>query len=174
MMFHRATRQPGGWAGRYAAIEDLISGVALVSAVTLIFYGVLMRYVFARPLYWVDEISTYLAVWAALFGWSVAERDGHHIRVTLLTDRVPAQVQHGMALVSSAVSAGFCLFLAYLGWVLEVRYVNSGQVTLNTQSPLWVVYLSVPLAALMLGGRYLAEFVALARGGTRTVTPRSS
>src|SRR3972149_5388735 len=155
MTLQQVMGQQGRWARRYAAFEDLISGVALTCAVTLILYGVVMRYVFSTPLYWVDEISTYFAVWAALFGWSVAERDGRHIRVTLLLDRMPAQVQRWMALVSSGLRAGFCLFLAYLGWVLEIRYVNSGQVTLNTQSPLWVVYLSVPLAALMLGGRYI-------------------
>jgi len=166
MTSHAASERQRGWAGRYAAFEDATSGIALVIAVTLILYGVVMRYVFESPLYWVDEISTYLAVWAALFGWSVAERDGHHIRVTLLVDRVPAPVRRWMLLASSALSAGFCLFLAYLGVVLELRYVNSGQVTLNTQAPLWLVYLAVPLAALMLGGRYVAEFLAYVRGGS--------
>ncbi|MBI4888739.1 MAG: TRAP transporter small permease [Acidobacteria bacterium] len=155
----------GPWTARYAAFEDIASGLCLAAGMTLILYGVVMRYVFSTPLYWVDEISTYLTVWGALLGWSVAERDRRHIRVTLLFDRLPPPVRRATALVASLVSAGFCFFLAYMAWVLETRYVTSGQRTLNTQSPLWIVYSVVPLAALMLGGRYAAESLDLLRGG---------
>jgi C4-dicarboxylate transporter DctQ subunit len=164
-----ATRR--GWSRRWATIEDLLSGTFLALALTLILYGVIMRYVFSMPLYWVDEISTYLAVWGAILGWSVAERDRRHIRVTLLFDRLPPRAQRWAALVASALSALFCLLLAYMGWVLEMRYVTSGQLTLNTQSPLWVVYSVVPVAALMLGGRYIVECIDLLRGIAPAAAP---
>jgi C4-dicarboxylate transporter DctQ subunit len=101
----------------------------------------------------------------------VAERDRRHIRVTLLFDRLPPRAQRWAALVASALSALFCLLLAYMGWVLEMRYVTSGQLTLNTQSPLWVVYSVVPVAALMLGGRYIVECIDLLRGIAPAAAP---
>lgn len=161
-----APPQRRGWSRRYAAFEDFVSGTCLALAMILILYGVIMRYVFSTPLYWVDEMSTYLAVWGAILGWSVAERDHRHIRVTLLFDRLPPLARRYAALAASAVSAAFCLLLAYMAWVLETRYFSSGQLTLNTQSPLWIVYSSVPVAALMLGGRYISECVEIIRGGT--------
>ena len=141
----------GRLSARWAAFEDAASGVCLAAGMTLILYGVVMRYVFASPLYWVDEIATYLTVWGALIGWSVAERDRRHIRVTILIDRLSPRARRWGMLAASAISAGFCLFLAYMAWVLEMRYLASGQLTLNTQTPLWMVYAVVPAASVMLG-----------------------
>ena len=138
-------------------------------------YGVIMRYVFSMPLYWVDELSTYLAVWGAIIGWSVAERDRRHIRVMLLVDRLEPAAQRWAAIAASAMSALYCLLLGYMGWALEMRYIESGQLTLNTQSPLWVVYSVVPVAALMLGGRYIVECIDLLRGiAPPSATPLST
>ncbi|MDA1184702.1 MAG: TRAP transporter small permease [Acidobacteria bacterium] len=155
----------GPWSRRYAAFEDLVTATCMVLGLTLILYGVIMRYLFSSPVYWVDEISTYLVVWAAILGWAVAERDGRHIRVTLLFDRLSARARRVADISASVVSAGFCLILAYMALVLELRYFESGQLTLNTQSPLWIVYSSVPVAALMLGGRYVVKCVDLLRAG---------
>ena len=165
-MSHGAAPRPprGPWGRRYAAFEDIVSGTCMVAAMTLILYGVVMRYVFSRPLYWVDEIATYCTVWSAILGWSVAERDGRHIRVTLLFDSLPLAAKRWTGLAAATISAFFCLLLAYMAVTLEMRYVTSGQLTLNTQSPLWIVYSAVPVAALMLGGRYIAECIDLLRG----------
>ena len=166
-MIHGATlpARRDGWSRLYAAFEDLVSGACLALGLTLVLYGVIMRYIFSTPVYWVDEISTYLVVWGAILGWAVAERDRRHIRVTLLYDRLPPRARRAAAFAASAVSAGFCLMLAYMALVLERRYLTSGQLTLNTQSPLWIVYSSVPVAALMLGGRYVMKCVDLLHGG---------
>ena len=153
----------GAWSRRYAAFEDVVTATCLVLGLTLILYGVIMRYLLSSPVYWVDEISTYLVVWSAILGWAVAERDGRHIRVTLLFDRLQPPTRRVAEIAASAVSAGFCLILAYMAVILELRYLESGQLTLNTQTPLWIVYASVPVAALMLGGRYVVKIVDLVR-----------
>ncbi len=158
----------GAWSRRYAAFEDLVTGTCLVLGLTLILYGVIMRYLLSSPVYWVDEISTYLVVWAAILGWAVAERDRRHIRVTLLFDRLQPRARRAAEIAASAISAGFCLMLTYMAVVLELRYFASGQLTLNTQSPLWIVYSSVPVAALMLGGRYVVKCVDLLRATPAT------
>ena len=57
------------------------------------------------------------------------------------------------------------MILPYWAVLLGLHSYESGQLTLNTQTPLWVVYSSVPVAALMLGGRYVVKCVDLIRGG---------
>jgi len=151
------------WSCRYAAFEDIVTATCLVLGLSLILYGVIMRYLLSSPVYWVDEISTYLVVWSAILGWAVAEREGRHIRVTLLFNRLSPPARRIANIAASVVSAAFCLILAYMAVILELRYFESGQLTLNTQTPLWVVYSSVPVAALMLGGRYVVKCVDLVR-----------
>ncbi|MDI6813720.1 MAG: TRAP transporter small permease [Desulfitobacteriaceae bacterium] len=156
-----------GFSEKYKAFEDVISGVFFLSGVTLIFYGVIMRYIFKTPLFWVDEISTYVLVWGTILGWSIAQRDGRHIRVTLLYDKLPIQAQRWVSVFSRTVSLAFCLFLAYLAFLMEVKYIQSQQVSLNMQLPLWIAHIFVPLAALMLGWRYFLELIGLLKNGGR-------
>jgi tripartite ATP-independent transporter DctM subunit len=48
----------------------------------LLLAGVVARYVFHRPLYWVDELATTLLLWLAMLGAAVALRRGEHMRLT--------------------------------------------------------------------------------------------
>ncbi|GAB6154611.1 TRAP transporter small permease [Desulfosporosinus burensis] len=142
---------------KYELFEDIFSGVFFLTGVTLIFYGVIMRYIFKTPVFWVDEVSTYVLVWGAILGWSIAQRDGRHIRVTILYDKFPVRVQRRISIFSRTLSFLFCLFLAYLGLLLEMKYLVSHQVSINIQLPLWIAYFFVPVAALMLGLRYILD-----------------
>jgi len=149
------------FSAKYELFEDIFSGTFFLTGVTLIFYGVIMRYFFKSPVFWVDEISTYVLVWGAILGWSIAQRDGRHIRVTLLYDKFPLKVQRYVSIFSRTLSFLFCLFLAYLGLLLEMKYLASHQLSINTQLPLWIAYFFVPIAALMLGLRYIVELRSL-------------
>ncbi|HHW44193.1 MAG TPA: TRAP transporter small permease [Desulfotomaculum sp.] len=149
----------------YSLFEDAVAGVFFFAGVTLIFYGVISRYVFKNPLFWVDEISTYILVWGCILGWSLAQRDGRHIRVNLLYDFLPLKIQRYVSIFASTASILFCLFLTYMGYLLEIKYVHTGQLSMNTQFPLWIVYFFVPLAALMLAVRFMEELYRLLKDG---------
>ena len=154
-----------GLPAKYELFEDIFSGTFFLSGVTLIFYGVIMRYIFKAPVFWVDEVSTYVLVWGAILGWSIAQRDGRHIRVTILYERFPVRVQRWVSIFSRSLSLLFCLFLAYLGFLLELKYLESHQLSINTQLPLWIAYFFVPVAALMLGLRFYVELRFLLKDG---------
>lgn len=149
----------------YSKFEDIFAGIFFFSGISLIFYGVICRYVFGSPLYWVDEISTYILVWGCILGWSIAQRDGRHIRVGILYDYLSVRVRWYISIFASFASIVFCFFLAYLGYVLEVKYLTSGQQSMNTQFPLWAVYVFVPVAALMLSARFVEEMYGLLKNG---------
>ncbi|AEG16620.1 Tripartite ATP-independent periplasmic transporter DctQ component [Desulfofundulus kuznetsovii DSM 6115] len=149
----------------YSVFEEAIAGIFFFAGVTLIFYGVISRYVFKNPLFWVDEISTYILVWGCILGWSIAQRDGRHIRVSLLYNYMPRKVQHYVSIFASIASILFCLFLTYVGYVLETKYLHTGQRSLNTQFPLWAVYFFVPIASFMLCIRYIEELYHLLKNG---------
>lgn len=151
----------------YSSFEDVFSGLFFFTGVSIIFCGVISRYVFKTPLFWVDEISTYILVWGCILGWSIAQRDGRHIRVSLLYDILSLKVQRYVSIFASISSIMFCLFLAYLGCLLEIKYMQTGQLSLNIQFPLWAVYFFVPIAALMLSVRYMEELHKLLKNGGR-------
>jgi TRAP-type transport system small permease protein len=42
-----------------------------------------------NPLIWTDELSRFLMVWLAVFGWVVASRKRIHVRIRYFQDRLP-------------------------------------------------------------------------------------
>lgn len=148
------------WRERYAAFEDYLSGSLIVIGVGLIFYGVVSRYVLNNPKAWVDEISTYFVVWGTLIGTAVALREGHHIQVDILYDRVSPRVRKAFNLFSNGLGVLFCVFFIFFGGKLLAMYLETQQQSTDTGIYLWIVYMVIPFSGLMLGYRFLDSLLA--------------
>jgi TRAP-type C4-dicarboxylate transport system permease small subunit len=53
----------------------------LAAIVAIIFYQVVARYFFNRPLAWMEEFGTYAFIWMVMIGAGVAAKDHRHILV---------------------------------------------------------------------------------------------
>lgn len=147
-------------------VEEVLSGVFFMIGITLIFYGVIMRYLFNMPSIWVDEFSVYFIIWGTVIGWSIAQRDKRHICVNILYDFVNIKTQRVLTIISNILGIVFCVFLAYAASMLEIDYIKTMQRSINTAFPLWVVYIFFPFASLILGMRFIQGLVlALKNGG---------
>src|SRR5450755_1568166 len=60
-----------------------------------------------NPLIWTDELSRFLMVWLAVFGWVVASRKRIHVRIRYVQDRLPKRVHKAVEL---AIQAAMTLF----------------------------------------------------------------
>ena len=60
---------------------------------TLVFVNVVTRYVFNFSIIWAEEVSQYLMIWIAYLGAGLALREGRHVAVEMLQDRLPAAQQ---------------------------------------------------------------------------------
>ena len=147
----------------YEFLEDIISGGLLSVGVTLIFYGVIMRYVFNDARSWVDEISQYLIIWGTLIGTSVALRNDHHIKVDMLFNVLPKKVQHIVTLFAHCVGVTFSLFIGYYGYQLVAFTHNTGQVSTDVGIPLYLVYSILPLTGALLAFRFIIKLYEAAR-----------
>ena len=152
------------WKKWWALIEDVLAGSFLVTGLCLILYGVMMRYVFNSPKSWVEEITNYTIIWGALFGVSIALRDGHHIQVDMLYDRLPKKVQRWVRVFSDLMGVLFCLFYTYYGYVLVDKRLESGMISLDVGIPMWLVYLILPISGIMFLMRFLERLVNSLRG----------
>jgi len=59
------------------------------------------------PLIWTDELSRFLMVWLAVFGWIVASRKRIHVRIRFFQERLPKPAR---GLVEIAIQAAMTLF----------------------------------------------------------------
>jgi TRAP-type C4-dicarboxylate transport system permease small subunit len=81
--------------------------------VAIMFYEVVMRYVFQKPTLWVNEMSLWTAGMVYLLAGVYVMQQRGHIRIFILYDMVPRNVQRLFDLLSTLF---ICLFSAAIVW----------------------------------------------------------
>jgi TRAP-type transport system small permease protein len=146
---------------RAAAIVACALVVGLLVCVSL---GVVTREMGA-PLIWTDELSRFLMVWLAVFGWILASRKRIQVRIRYFQDLLPPRVHAAVELTIQAA-------LVVLGGLIAAYSV--GLVVRNhdleaTSLPLSMAWMYVPmvLAGVVTALQGLAELVECVRGPRR-------
>jgi tripartite ATP-independent transporter DctM subunit len=70
-------------------LTEIPAAVLLVVETIVIAAGVVSRYVFHSPIFWVDELASALFVWLSMLGSVVALQRGEHMRLATLVDMLP-------------------------------------------------------------------------------------
>jgi len=113
--------------------------LAAAGIVVLVFAGVLSRFVFEHPMAWSEELARYLFLWAALVGAASACRNNQHGGIPLLVDKFPALGQRGAEIF---VTGMVLLVLSVLAWQSlgsTQQGLASGQTSLASGIPIWVI-----------------------------------
>lgn len=151
----------------YEKMEDYLSGGLIFLGLTLVMVNILLRYVIGRPESILDEYSVYLVVWGAMLGFAVALRDDHHIKVDMLYRLLPTGVKRVVSLFAEIVGLAFSAAMAVYGTKLVLTYKLLGQGSADSQTPLWIVSLILPISGVMLVIRYLERVYDLFKNGGR-------
>jgi len=113
------------------------SYVCLVGMLLLVISDPIMRYAVGSPIYWSNEVSTFLMVEMALCGFAIAFAKGKHVRVTLIFDRLSHKVKSVMWVVVSLLTLCFSGFLVYVVMRLAISSLESGAVSFTAELPLF-------------------------------------
>lgn len=153
------------WVVWYEAFEDWTSGLLLFIGLTLILINVILRYVWGMPESLLDEFSVYFVVWGIFIGMSVALRNNHHIRVDMLYDTFPMHIKRYCSIFAHTCGLVFTIFYTYFGAVLVMNYYRTGQGSTDSQFPLWIVNLIMPISGLMFGARFVEKLILVLKDG---------
>lgn len=142
-----------GGFDRAAAIVACALVVALLVCVAL---GVVTRGL-GDPLIWTDELSRFLMVWLAVFGWILGSRRRIHVRIRYFQDLLPQRAHAGVEL---------CLQLALTIFGVLVTWYSVGLVAKNhdlsaTSLPISMAWMYVPMV--------LAGMATLVQGAAEVV-----
>lgn len=115
----------------------------MVGAITI---QVFTRYLFNRPIIWVEEIATYSFIWAVFVGASLGLKYGRHVKIeTFVEHLAPRAKAASRILVNLIVVAVLWLLVREVGTVINIES-RSTSVSLPWPVPRAWFY-SIPLAA---------------------------
>ena len=149
-----------GWMGAacLATLTCLMLGEVAVRALSDIFPWVPADI----PVAW--EYSSYLMAAAFTFGAAMTLRAGGHIRVTLVLARVTPATRRWMETVLAAFGVAFTGFLAKAMVNFTWNSFVSHQVSISSESPLWVPQALVTFGISLLVLQFVARFFQAALG----------
>lgn len=147
------------------AEEWLLIG-GFFSLIILVFFQFLSRYVFDYSLSWAQELSRYLLIWLAWISVSFTIREKKHIRVETLKELLPPKGQIVVEIIVLFLWSIFAIFLAVIGMQFVLSIESSGQGSPMMGIPMWLVYVILPLAGVLMFLRLIQQFVLLTKKKT--------
>lgn len=114
--------------------------------------------------FWAEELVRFLMIWAFFMSLGAAGRSGHHIRAELIVEMLPASWQRFANGLASLVGIGFSAILFAASVPQVHRYYTMGMRTESTLDlPMWLLFLAMPLGALLLGGYFVGCLIRVLR-----------
>ncbi|WP_428268189.1 TRAP transporter small permease [Haliangium sp.] len=129
------------------AANRAVIAALMMAMFGLVFTNVVTRYGLGISIAWAEEVARYLMIWTTFLGAGLALREGRHVAVDLLLDRLPRAATTWIRRAIAALMLAFLAALTYLG----AQFVGFGwaQESPVTQIPMGVPYLAIPLGALL-------------------------
>jgi C4-dicarboxylate transporter DctQ subunit len=140
-------------------VEEIVVSFLLVAAALLTFTQVVTRYGFGTTLSWGEELIINMLIWSGLIGSSLALRMGIHIGVDVFVKKFPPRVAKALTLISLGLGLAFCAVLSVLSIRFVVFQMSGGQMSIGLEIPMWIPYLCLPIAFLLMTLRYLQIIV---------------
>ena len=125
--------------------------IAIVSCfgitILLCLCQVIFRYLLRFPLFWAEEIMRLFFVWVIYIGISLCFYEKSHIVVSFVYERFPSKVKAGLQIFIYVLNILFLLLMVLLGF--KIIWFVGGQILPATGVPVYLLYLSYPVAGLM-------------------------
>jgi TRAP-type C4-dicarboxylate transport system permease small subunit len=128
------------------AFLDHMACVLLALITGFGFINVVLRYIFARPISWNEEMSVLGLAWMVYLSQGLLEADNDQLRMTALYRAMGSKIRYVINGLRSALTIGVGGYLLYAGIKLAYRNYSMQTVTQSLGIPLWIAFLSVPIA----------------------------
>lgn len=125
--------------GRINRVIAIVCGGVLLAAMALILTEIVMRQAVGRGIGGADEISGYVMAGIAAWGFSYALVERAHVRIDVLTGRLPPAGRSAFDLVALAGLATVAGFVTAYGWrVLGTSLARGSRANTPLETPLWI------------------------------------
>ena len=138
------------------SLETFAAGGLVVTVSVVVLLQVGMRYVFAYPNPWSEEVSRFCFIWMSMLGASLAVEHRAHFGFDQVTKGLAPRAKSIVEMFSTAVVLMFSLLLVATGIALMGLTMGERSSALNLPIPL--VYAAVPVSGALMVLHLLAEW----------------
>lgn len=146
-------------------IEEYLAELLLVCFVVLLFAQILLRQFFQYSLPWGEELATYMFVWFAYLGATVAAKMSAHNRVTFQFKFVAPIVRKISLALADLLWVCFNMYFVYLSYDFVFNRMNVFWKSQTMGLPMKYFYVILPVAFTLMSIRILwNNYLTLVKG----------
>ena len=127
-------------------LENGIIAVCFIIMTVAAFAQVVNRNLIGAGISWFDELARYCMVYMTLLATEAGLRDGSQINITAVIDKLTPPLKRVMQIIVKIVIIGFSCTIFWTSLTLIEKQIRSGQVSAGLGLPMWLPYLSLPIA----------------------------
>jgi len=138
----------GGWNRTLSLFTFFISGVLLLTISLMVTVDVIMRYVFLAPISGVLEIERMMMPYVCFCAFAYAFVQKVHVRVSLVTDRLPPRVRRINEIIADLIGIAGCAIITYGAWIYFLESLGIREVMASGGDywiPLWLGKMGFPI-----------------------------
>lgn len=160
----RMAADRGSGAGHWTLFEHCwllsLATILALLATAIMLFEAFNRGFLDRSFFWAEEGVRYLMIWAFFLTIGAAGRGGYHIRTEMLVDMLPGGLRRLCNLLASVAGLGFSVILFTASLPQVYRYYTMGMMTeSNLDLPMWLLFMAMPIGALLMAGYYVGCLV---------------
>ena len=138
-------------------IETCAAGGLVIAVAIVVLLQVLMRYLFAYPNPWSEEVSRFCFIWVSLLGASLAVEHRAHFGFDQVTKALAPRAEKVVEMFARAVVLLFSLLLIATGIALMDLTMGERSPALNL--PVALVYAAAPVSGVLMVVHMVAGWV---------------
>lgn len=139
--------------------ELVIAGVLFSTALVVLTLNVIFRRVSWLPtLDWAEEYMRYCSIWITFLGMSLCAEDDLHVGVDIVYQMSPTKAKKVLKILCMLVSCIFCALFTVACTNYVLLALKNLQRSAVMQMPLWIIYLALPIGALLSTVQYGLKF----------------
>ncbi len=123
--------------------------VFIAVMVSIVLYGVFMRYVMLSAVAWAEEAPIYMMIWVAFLAGSVGIKYGTHIGVEVFVKRFPKRTMLTIQILSNVLIIFFLVVLFTQGYTMTI-YGFKYQTSISLGISMGWAILAVPVGAILM------------------------
>ena len=157
-------RAPFGYVdtaiGVFSFIGACVAALALATIAGSVAIEVVARSILRSPTIWAIEVATYSLIVAGFLGSAYVLRQGRHLEVTLVIDRLSPRTRNRIGILTDLLSMAFCILVVFyaIRFVGLSRLIGAVSVS-ELRVPLWIPQLVVPIGFSLLTLEFFARIL---------------
>ena len=132
-------------------------GALVVAVCVVVLLQVLMRYLFAYPNPWSEEVSRFCFIWLSLLGASLAVEHRAHFGFDQVTKALAPRARRGVEIFARAVVLLFSVLL--IGTGIALMDLTMGERSPALGLPVALVYAAAPVSGVLIVVHMVAGWI---------------